>query len=227
MQTAAGSAWVGTERLRGLLESDRLLAEEVRARAAQTPLQTTDHKVSLRLRMKRRFRENPRVYSGSLIASASLLLVLLVAVVDPLAGAKTDQTAARIVAQTSHELPRLRSTGPLVSHQPRVAPALHAPLRTHATGDRLLRARRVLRRTAGPEGAAQARVMLEDLLRAKPKNGRAYAALAEACLRLEDAACARTAATKAVARQPRRVSYRALAARVDRTFDQAFPSGPP
>jgi cytochrome c-type biogenesis protein CcmH/NrfG len=216
MQTAAGSACIGSQRLRGLLESDRLAADEVRPRSAQTPLATTDYAVPLRLRMKRRLREDARVRIGSLLASVGLVLVVLVGAID-LTSARAGQAGATIPAPTSHEPRHLRGTALVISHQPLAAPALHVPPREHAVGDRLQRARRALRRSDA-EGAARARVLLEDLLRAKPKHGRAYAALAEACLRLEDAGCARTAVTRAVARQPRRVKYRALAARIDDAF---------
>ncbi|HEX6244365.1 MAG TPA: tetratricopeptide repeat protein, partial [Polyangiales bacterium] len=73
-------------------------------------------------------------------------------------------------------------------------------------------------RVGDAEAAAKARSLLEELVRDRPKNGRAYASLAEACLRLSDARCARDAVTKAVARQPRRAKYRALAGRIERTF---------
>jgi hypothetical protein len=211
---------MASQRLRGLLDSDRSDANEARAHPAQPPLQTTDSKASLRLRMKRRFRDDPRVRIGSVLASASLVLAMLVGAIDALASARAVETAVSVPTLTSHDIAFVRSMTPLVSHQPSAVAVREAPARPYAVGDRLQRARRVLRR-ADAEGAAQARVLLEDLLRAKPRNGRAYAALAEACLRLEDAGCARTAATKAVARQPRRVSYRALAARIDRAFDHA------
>lgn len=220
MHTAEGSACIGTQRLRGLLESDRLAADEARPRPEHRPLQTTAYKVALRRRIRQRFREDPRIRIGSVMASAGLVLAVVMSVTDPFGGVRATQTGASVALVMGHETLSVRSTAPVVSHQPLATPAPLAPPREHARRDRLQHARRVLRR-AGAEGAAQARVLLEDLLRAKPKNGRAYAALAEACLRLQDAGCARTAVTKAVARQPRRVRYKALAARIDRTFAQA------
>jgi cytochrome c-type biogenesis protein CcmH/NrfG len=218
MDDAAGP--VGTRRARALLESDRRAANEARPCPEQTLLQTTDYTVPLLLRLKRSFREDDRVRVGSLIASASIVLVLLGSLVGALGTARASQDGARARTLATRDATHARSATPAVSYQPFAVRTLEAPPHEpEVVRDRLQRARHALR-IPGKESAAKARSLLEDLLREKPRSGRAYAALAEACLRLRDASCARDAATKAVARQPRRVKYRALAARIDRMFAQ-------
>ena len=181
-------------------------------------LHTTDYTVPLKVRLKRSFREDDRVRIGSLIASAGLVLALVRTVVSALGTARASQHEERVATVAVPETMRARSTTLPISYEPPAVPVREAPAAALGAGrDRLQHARRLLR-AGGAEASERARGLLEELLRARPKNGRAYAALAEACLRLADSSCARTAASKAVARQPRRAKYRALAQHIERTF---------
>jgi cytochrome c-type biogenesis protein CcmH/NrfG len=208
---------VGTRRVRALLDTDRRAANEARPFLEQTTLQTTDYTVPLRVRLKRSFREDARVRFGSAIASAGIVLVLVGGLVSALGTAQASQAGGDARTLATRDTTRARSATLAVSYQPLASTHETTPPALPVVRDRLQHARRALR-APGVEGAEKARALLEDLLRVRPKSGRAYAALAEACLRLEDAACAHNAVTKAVARQPRRVKYRALAVRINRTF---------
>jgi hypothetical protein len=216
MHTAFESAGVGTRRVRALVTSDRHSAHEQRSSAEPVVLQTTEYKVPLKLRLKRSFREDDRVRIGSLIASAGLVIALVGTVVSALGTARASQDQERGSIVVALETTRVRSTLLPISYEP-PAMALDEVPASAPGRDRLQRARQLLR-ASGAEGTAQARRLLEELLRARPKHGRAYAALAEACLRLADSSCARAAVSKAVARQPRRAKYKALAERIERAF---------
>jgi cytochrome c-type biogenesis protein CcmH/NrfG len=73
-------------------------------------------------------------------------------------------------------------------------------------------------RVQTPRGDAEARQLLEPTLAELPKSAHGHAALAEACLRLDDAECARDAIQKAIQVRPRRAKYRALEAKISDTF---------
>ena len=80
------------------------------------------------------------------------------------------------------------------------------------------RAEGILRSDRGADGALQARELLERAIAQHGDNPHAHAALAEACLRLRAAACARTAATRAVRLRPKREAYLLLEAKVQEAF---------
>jgi hypothetical protein len=94
------------------------------------------------------------------------------------------------------------------------------PASTLSAIRRLQRADRWLR-AEGPQAARQARTLLESALEELPGSVHGQVALAEACLRLGDEACARTAIHKAVLARPWRTKYRALACDIDRAFASA------
>jgi hypothetical protein len=229
MQTAAGSARVGTRRVRALLDSDRRSANEVRPDAEEVRLHTAEYRVPLRVYLKHRFREDERVRIGSLVLSAGIVMVLLGGLVSALGTARASHHEDSALLLGRGETMHVRSRGSLargtarfdavlVSYQPLAAGVQEAPApEQRGVRDRLRHARRVLR-LSGAEGAIRARTLLEDLVRDRPKDGRAYATLAEACLQLSDARCARDAVTQALAWQPRRAKYRALAGRIERAF---------
>jgi hypothetical protein len=221
MHTAAGSARVGTRRVRALLDGDRRAANEVRPEIEAARLDTAEYWVPLRVRLKRRLREDDRVRLGSLVLTASVSMVLLGSLVSALATARASHVEQRPRLLATDEMLHARGPAALVSYQPAAAKGREAHLPERPiVRDRLQQARRVLR-SSGAEGAGRARTLLEGLVRDRPRNGRAYATLAEACLRLSDERCARDAVTKALARQPRRAKYRALAGHIQRTFGSA------
>ena len=82
----------------------------------------------------------------------------------------------------------------------------------------LARAEALLRGDRGPAGALQAKQLLDQAVAQQRDNPHAQAALAEACLRLRDAACARAAATRAVRLRPKREAYLRLEAKVQEAF---------
>jgi hypothetical protein len=208
---------VGTRRVRALLDSDRRAANEVRPEFEEIRLRTAPYVVPLRLRLKRSFREDERVRVGSLILGASLLVVLLSSLMTSLGTARASHDAARPPQLAMPETTLVRSSMLALSHQPRALAAAEQAAALQGVRDRLQHARRVLA-MQDEEAAGRARDLLEQLVRDRPEDGRVYATLAEACLRLADAHCAREAVANAMARQPRRAKYRALAASIERTF---------
>jgi hypothetical protein len=155
---------------------------------------------------------------GSLVLSVGVSLALLGSLMSTLTPARASHDEQAVLLASTGDVPRGQGLLPVVSYQPAAALAVEDDAAAAPrVRDRLQRARRVLR-ISGADGAAAARTLLEQLVHDRPRDGRAYAALAEACLQLADASCAREAVTKAVARQPRRAKYRALAGRIERAF---------
>lgn len=91
-----------------------------------------------------------------------------------------------------------------------------------STHMRLVRADALLRHPSA-RAAQEARALLEQTLPEVPRDAHGRAALAEACMRLGDESCARSAMDAALALRPRRSRYRKLAQRVESTFSTTTP----
>jgi hypothetical protein len=233
-------------RLRAVVVGDRLSLRDARPRERLRALQTIAYAKPLRLWLRLRWRRNRRLriaaFSSCVIFVLALALGQLVArragvevrtrhVLSAHGTAPFDvllarRTARFDVGQRPHALtapvqasarlaPPLPSSG--VESSAKAAPSAHA-----LSARRRLQRADLWLRVQTPRGASEARQLLESTLAARPSGARGQAhgqaALAEACLRLDDADCARRAIEKAIHARPQRAKYRALEAKISDTF---------
>jgi predicted Zn-dependent protease len=138
------------------------------------------------------------------------------------ASASVDKQAA--LPATSKLAAHEKPPAPVLEHSEVPVPVVASPVNP-ATPDlgsmsprrRLQRADLWLR-VGSERGDREARGLLESALRDAPGDAHGQAALAEACLRLQDQACARSAVEKAREVRPWRGGYRTLARKIDAAF---------
>ncbi|HEX6241852.1 MAG TPA: hypothetical protein VFZ61_13180, partial [Polyangiales bacterium] len=137
---------MGTRRVRALLDGDRRAANEVRPEIEEIRLCTAEYEVPLRVRLKRRFREDDRVRLGSLVLSVGIVVISLGTLVSSRSTALASQDTEGAQLLLSREPLHGREPTPTVSYQPPAPPSSAAyALDRDAIPARLLRARRVLR----------------------------------------------------------------------------------
>lgn len=218
------TAPVGLEKLRAVIVVDRDAAGEARGSARRQQLAMVAYSKPLRIRWKRRWQRDRalrrRVWTG---AVASVMLIALCVVPLWTAGAKSaPQTLARAdvpsatsrAAQSRHAATLSASTGLATPVSPSQPPSGLSVRR------RVQRAELWLRVGSG-RGDREARALLESALAEVPGDAHAQAALAEACLRLRDAECARNAVGVARTVRPWRGGYRSLSRRIEASFEGA------
>jgi len=221
------SPWVQSApeigKLRSLIALDRSHAGEARQSQRGLPLTTVAYTKPLRVRLKRRWRSDRglrrNTWISVLVALASIALWQLPPASD--AGA----TAETVLRATPGRLAQADAapSALLVAPTSRSAPALRAPPDATTSVPSLpvrlgLQRADLWLRVGSARGDREARSLLEAALRERPDSAHGQAALAEACLRLGDATCARAAVDAARALRPWRGGYRALARKIDAVF---------
>lgn len=229
------------DQLRELLNADRGAAAERRVQKPIGPIKTSSYTTPLRVLWGRYLRANKkRILRGGLAAFAAVALMATGwFVVSTWLGGKSrawsseHNDAVAPVTLSNETFPRplpkqeqesRREVAAIPPSAPRpFAPAqddLPEGARGLSVRGRLVRADALLRHPS-ERAARQARALLEATLPEVPKDAHGRASLAEACLRLQDEACARAAIAEALALRPLRSRYRALARQVERTFAPA------
>jgi hypothetical protein len=243
VDSALPTASVETDRVRDLLASDRRLIGQARALRDQAPLRTAAFRQPLRVRVRRRLRQDRSlrvrlIWLGLAFALVAALCLWLVgrsyAAQLPAVGAlPSGQANARApFPGLVPEVEQVEARGSAPEHkdearsesatQPALDPVL-APDTRAQPALAISAARRVQRadvwlRVDSPQAAREARRLLEGALAELPGSVHGQVSLAEACLRLRDESCARTAIHTAVLARPWRAKYRALAERIDQAF---------
>ncbi|HEX6242307.1 MAG TPA: hypothetical protein VFZ61_15455 [Polyangiales bacterium] len=210
-----------------LIALDRSSAGESRRALAPVPLRTAEYTVPLRLLLKQRWREERRTCVAALgvVAALSLLLGLhLAAPSFPLSSAGSERSLG----------PALRVDGDPQrgASQPAALPVLPAPAviappdgRPSNSGAPSLSVQLRLQRAdlwlriGTPRAAQEARRLQESALAERPGSAHGHAALAQACLILEDQGCARDAIEQAQRARPWRAGYRSLSRQIARAFE--------
>jgi hypothetical protein len=234
MSAVAQTASVEVGQLRELLATDRTSAGEARAARSQAPLRTSDYQQPLRVKLRRRWRHDRQLRLRSAYAGVIMVLTLLVSVwwswrgnsalaagANPAAvPVPTEQArAVPAAAKAPAVIASIAAAPPRPTEEPAPSQA-GEPVPSLSATRRLQRADLWLR-VQTPRAASKARDLLESALDELPGSVHGQVALATACLRLGDEACARTAIHKAVLARPWRAKYRALAQDIDRHFARA------
>lgn len=237
MSAAAQAVSVEVGQLRELLATDRSSAGEARtSRDPSAPLRTSDFQRPLRVTLRRQWRLDRQLrvrtaYAGAAVLLTGVLLVWWSWGTDPvLAAAATHTAAPKRDARASAVQAEVHPGHVPVGVGTRAAAIaaeddddavavqeLGASASTLSARLRLQRADLWLR-VQTPRAASEARSLLESALEELPGSVHGQVALAEACLRLGDETCARTAIHKAVLARPWRAKYRALARDIDQQF---------
>jgi hypothetical protein len=218
-------------KLRELIAVDRSDAGEARHAQSVQPLTTTVYNKPLRVVLKRRWRSDSSLRKATW-TSAALALLMLVLWQAPLWSTAGAKSALRPSPTRVRPVRELRSALPLPAAQPSahtsfVQPAaLETSVRTApvaAEPEQLSPRRRLQRadlwlRVGSARGDREARSLLESALREAPQSAHGQAALAQACLRLQDSSCARQAVKTALGLRPWRGGYRTLARKIDSAF---------
>jgi hypothetical protein len=243
VDSALPTASVETDRVRDLLASDRRLIGQARALRNQVPLRTATFRQPLRVRVRRRLRHDRTlrvrlICVGLAFALAVALCLWLVgrsyAAQLPTVGAlPSGQALARSpFPRLVPEVEQVAAPGSAREQKaeahsaPPTLPTLDPGLDSETPeqpGSAISAIRRVQRadvwlRVDTPQAAREARRLLEGALAELPGSVHGQVSLAEACLRLRDETCARTAIHTAVLARPWRTKYRALAERIDQAF---------
>lgn len=221
------SPWVQSApeigKLRSLIALDRSHAGEARKERRGLPLTTVAYTKPLRIRLKRRWRSDRglrrNTWLGALVALAAIALWQLPSASGAGATAQAVLRAAPGRLMQADAAP----SALLVAPSSRGAPALPAAPDAVTHGPALpvrlgLQRADLWLRVGSARGDREARNLLETALRERPDSAHGQAALAEACLRLGDATCARSAVDAARALRPWRGGYRALARKIDVAF---------
>lgn len=234
MSAAAQAANVEVRQLRELLATDRSSAGEARSGGDRAPLRTIDYRQPLRVRLRRRWRLDRRLrvrsaYAGLAVVLCAALCVwwnvrtpaALASASQPAQGVAQPKSAARV-----HSMPAEPAAVPPVGAQslPTPEPAVNDLPASALSAKRRLQRADLWLRVDTERGASEARALLESALHELPGSVHGQVALAEACLRLGDEGCARTAIHKAILARPWRAKYQALARDIDRTFGSIEPS---
>jgi hypothetical protein len=211
-----------------LLHHDRSNAGETRDKVVLGPLVMSTYTTPLHVHWRRWFRAHRKSLRKAVTLCLSVVATLTSAYLGLLAFQSARTSAKeRSFAQTQVAPPPASVSRAIAELTPEVSPErLMVPATGGFTPDRekaaFLRERLVradaLLRNPSLRAAREARMLLEWTLPEVPSNAHARAALAEACMRLHDEACARAAISKALALRPRRSRYRALARQVERAF---------
>jgi hypothetical protein len=232
MSTALGTSRGEQTPLRDLLATDRRLIGQARRERerAQAPLRTIAYQQPLSVRLRRRWRSDRALRIRIACVGFSLLLLALGFALQRRAQAALPAAPRGVQAEEATErgahaaATSLRSApvDPVAMRATDAdgAQAEGLPASTLSAIRRLQRADLLLR-AESPEAARAARTLLESALDELPGSVHGQVALAEACFRLGDEACARTAIHKAVLARPWRSKYRALACDIDRSFASA------
>ena len=209
-------------KLRTLVALDRTDAGEARPIQRAGPLTTVAYTKPLRVRLKRRWRSDQSLRRATWLSAS--FTVALVALALVALGQAPALRRADVKADTATRVAPAEPVGPagFALLQARSAPPVHGPPPAPAVASgpvlsprlRLQRADLWLR-VGSERGAREARDLLESALRELPDSAHGQAALAEACLRLSDHACARAAVSAARALRPWRGGYRTLASKID------------
>lgn len=229
-------------RLRELLAMDRQAAGEARVAEHGAQLTTTDYHMPWRVRAKRRWRSDRRLRIA--VSSSCALLLALVALLRlPLWNASAAKAAGQSPVSLRAEqpgtyalraeprppkrqekAPRAPEAAPspvIPSVAPRAPEPESAPYAAELSPQLRLQRADVWLNHKGQHAALEARRLLESALTDVATSAHGQAALAEACLRLEDAACARSAIAAARRIRPMRGGYRALERRIEASFAAA------
>lgn len=237
MSVAAQAASVEVGQLRELLATDRSSAGEARkARNQSAPLRTSDFQRPLSVTLRRQWRLDRQLrvrtaYAGAVVLLTGVLFAWWSWRTDPVLAAGATHAAmskqgvrAPLVAAKVHsgQMQGGARSAAVALQGEHATGALEAggPTSTLSAMRRLQRADLWLR-VESPRAASEARSLLESALEELPGSVHGQVALAEACMRLGDETCARTAIHKAVLARPWRAKYRALARDIDRQFGSA------
>lgn len=229
MQASIPAERGNVSQLEELLALDRRSAGESRVAPTQTPLRTAVYTVPLRVILKQRWREERRACVAALgvVAAALVLLGFQLFAPSPqtLSSTPAPSQGERSASFTPSAMralaPRAEAPAPapaaiaVAAKQPAPVPAEQSQLSVQV---RLQRADLWLR-IGTPRAAQEARRLLESALAERPESAHGQAALAQACLILEDQRCARTAVEQAQRARPWRASYRSLSRHIERMSD--------
>jgi hypothetical protein len=236
MAADASVASIEVDRVRELLTTDRRLAGQARAMSACGPLYTTEYRMPLSVRVRRRWHSDRKlrmrcVYGGLMIVLSAVLSLWFArsghaAAPQRPAGAKAARVAEQGALQAAAMPPVVlaRKHSGESSLLPVPAPRIATTIESGQVAEESLSARRRLQRADlwlrldTPRAASEARSLLESALDELAGSVHGQVSLAKSCLRLGDEVCARTAIHKAVLARPGRAKYRALARQIDRAF---------
>lgn len=219
MQTAG----VDRSPLRDLIVGDRRMLGQTRPQRTSVPLHTVAYQKSVWVSLRRRLRSDRALRVRLVCCAASLLLLALGLLVRRGASAALPSKTARTeTVVTTRPFPAASLAAANVETTRVDAPLADSPAsRSKLSAIRRLQRADILLRSEGQKAASAARALLESALNELPGSVHGQVALAEACRRLGDETCARTAIHTAVLARPWRNKYRVLATEIDREFAPA------